>query len=299
MEKAIDTPGEGMSSSLVTIFDQFLKYLTAKDEYTQGTLRAIDSDMRMFLNYIDETGENEVDLTHVLSRKYLLQFLRDKSISPSTKRRRLFSLRLLASYAHDQDWIDVDPLEGTGIDDLLAGRESIRPTVPTEEEIEAMIEAAGNALGNADPFPMLMIGVLLSGLRVSECVDLKWRDIVVDEAGNLSIAVKDRIIPLSSRISQDAFLVAVHLGRGSLEDTVLSVKRRALSNRFRAFLKRVVLPEGLHPRDLRWRYMLDLVQAGYSEAEIGLICDVTLEYVRRTFPEVAISDPVIGEASDC
>jgi hypothetical protein len=45
--------------------------------------------------------------------------------------------------------------------------------------------------------------------------------------------------------------------------------------------------DDLHPKDLRWRYMLDLVQEGYTEDEIASICGVTSSYVRRSFPEVA------------
>ena len=70
------------------------------------------------------------------------------------------------------------------------------------------------------------------------------------------------------------------------DDRVLSVKRRALSDRFSEFLNRVGLMEDLHPKDLRWRYMLDLVQEGCTEDEIASICGVTGSYVRRAFPEV-------------
>ena len=69
-------------------------------------------------------------------------------------------------------------------------------------------------------------------------------------------------------------------------DRVLSVKRRALSDRFSEFLNRVGLMEDLHPKDLRWRYMLDLVQEGYTEDETASICGVTGSYVKRAFPEV-------------
>ncbi len=69
-------------------------------------------------------------------------------------------------------------------------------------------------------------------------------------------------------------------------DRVLSVQRRALSDRFCEFLNRVGLMEDLHPKDLRWRYMLDLVEEGYTEDEIASICGVTGSYVRRAFPEV-------------
>ncbi len=59
------------------------------------------------------------------------------------------------------------------------------------------------------------------------------------------------------------------------DDRVLSVKRRALSDRFSEFLNKEGLLDDLHPKDLRWRYMLDLVQEGYTEDEIGSIYGVT------------------------
>ena len=59
------------------------------------------------------------------------------------------------------------------------------------------------------------------------------------------------------------------------DDRVLSVKRRALSDRFSEFLNKEGLLDYLHPKDLRWRYMLDLVQEGYTEDEIGSIYGVT------------------------
>ena len=170
---------------------------------------------------------------------------------------------------------------------MLADKERNRPPVLSEEQIEAMIMAVRNALGSADPFPMLMIGVLLSRLRVSESVDLKWNDILVDERGGISFVVDSWSVPLSTRISHEAFLVAVHIGRRRLDDQVLAVKRRALSDRFGEFLNRVGLFEDLHSKDLRWRYMLDLMQEGYTEGEIASICGITSSYVRRVFPEFA------------
>lgn len=159
-----------------------LKNLGKQGEYTQGTLRAIDSDIGVFVRYVEVELGKDVDTAKVLNRDILLEFLSDGGISPATKRRRLFSLRLTA-FAVEQDWIDEDPLQGVGIADLLADKEWNRPPVLSEKQIEAMIKAARNALGSADPFPMLLIGMLLSGLRVSESVDLKWNDILVDEGG--------------------------------------------------------------------------------------------------------------------
>jgi len=276
-----------MSPSIETVHRKLLKNLGEHREYAEDTLRAIDSDVGVFARYVEETLGKDVDAANVLNRKMLLEFLGGGEISPATKRRRLFSLRLFTAYAVEQDWIDEDPLQGVGIADLLADKERVRPPVLSEEQIEAMIKAARNALGSADPFPMLMIGVLLSGLRVSESVDLKWNDILVDEGGGISFVVDSRSVPLSTRISQEAFLVAVHIGRRRLDDQVLAVKRRALSDRFGEFLNRVGLYENLHPKDLRWRYMLDLVQEGYTEGEIASICDITSSYVRRVFPEFA------------
>ena len=100
-------------------------------------------------------------------------------------------------------------------------------------------------------------------------------------------AVDSWSVPLYTRISQDASLVAVHIGRRMFDDRVLSVKRRVLSDRFGEFLNRGRLYEDLQPKDLRRYYMLDLVQEGYTEDEIASICGVTSSYVRRAFPEVA------------
>ena len=99
-------------------------------------------------------------------------------------------------------------------------------------------------------------------------------------------AVDSWSVPQYTRISQDAFLVAVHIGRRMFDDRVLSVKRRVLSDRFGEFLNRVGLYEDLQPKDLCRCYMLNLVQEGYTEDEIASICGVTGSYVRRAFPEV-------------
>jgi len=126
-----------------------------------------------------------------------------------------------------------------------------------------------------------MLGVLLSGLRVSEAVALIWDDLLVDDAGSISFSVEGRSVPLSSRIEQDAFQVAVHLGRRMSAERVLGVKRRALSDRFRAFLNGVGELDDLHLKDLRWCAMLDLAAEGRSDEEIASICGVTSSYVRR------------------
>lgn len=128
---------------------------------------------------------------------------------------------------------------------------------------------------------MLVLGVLLSGLRVSEAVALTWENLLIDEAGSHSFAVEGRSVPLSSRIEQDAFQVAVHLGRRMSAERVLGVKRRALSDRFRAFLRGVGGMDTLQLKDLRKRAMLDMAAEGRSEEDIASICGVTSSYVRR------------------
>jgi hypothetical protein len=96
-------------------------------------------------------------------------------------------------------------------------------------------------------------------------------------------AVDSWSVPQYTRISQDAFLVAVHIGRRMFDDRVLSVKRRVMSDG--EYMNWVGLYEDLQPKDLRRRYMLNLVQEGYTEDEIASICGVTNGLVRRLLPK--------------
>ena len=127
-----------MRPSIKNVHRELLKNLGEHREYAEDTLRAIDSDIGVFAHYVEETLEKDVDAANVLNRKMLLEFLGGGEISPATKRRRLFSLRLFTAYAVEQDWIDEDPLQGVGIADLLADKERVRPPVLSEEQIEEL-----------------------------------------------------------------------------------------------------------------------------------------------------------------
>ena len=92
-----------MSPSIETFHRKLLKNLGEQGEYTEGTLRAIDSDIGVFVRYVEEELGKDVDTANVLNRDILLEFLSDGGISPATKRRRLISLRLFTAYAVEQD----------------------------------------------------------------------------------------------------------------------------------------------------------------------------------------------------
>ncbi len=159
-----------------TAVDVFLGYLASQRGLAKNTLKAYRSDLQRFFQFLEVRGIllQDVDLT--VLRAFLARLERE-GLRPTTRARYTTTLRRFFGYLVREGIRADNPAE-------LLGRPRARRTLPrflTLGEVEALLEApdTSSPLGIRDRALLeVMYG---SGLRVSETVGLRTRDLDLRE----------------------------------------------------------------------------------------------------------------------
>ncbi len=180
---------------------QFLDYLRLNRNVSPHTLRAYDSDLSQYLDFLtrhlakpaSKIDPREIDTQAV---RGFIESIHKRGGSRASVARRVSSLRAFGRWLVREEHIDADPA-------ALVGAPKVEQKLPTHlemGELVRMIESAdtGTALGRRDRAILELF--YASGLRLSELVALDLEDI------NLSGRVarvegkggKERIVPFNN-----------------------------------------------------------------------------------------------------
>ena len=169
-------------------------YLIFEQHLSESTIKAYNSDLQQCHQYIKNTFESDLPKsTHQHLSDYL-KALHEGEFSAASQARILSSLRSYFYFLEEEELIDINPTQFIQLPKIK--REI--PEVLSFEEIECMLSKIdlSNPIGHRDK---AMIELMYSsGLRVSEVITLKLKDIHL-QASYLSIigkGNKQRLIPL-------------------------------------------------------------------------------------------------------
>ena len=180
----------------------FTKYLIAERGYSELTAQEYKYDLNLFATYLAEEFDFEIDKTTVdeINQFHLSSFLNDLVLiqdnSPTTRNRKLYSLRSFFKYLMKKDILADDPT--SLIDATKTGTKS-EPVYLREKEINAFLGAIQNYDSKNQSRDLAITKVFLyCGLRISELVSLDLADINYEDnsikfygKGN-----KERYVPL-------------------------------------------------------------------------------------------------------
>lgn len=151
--------------------------------YSRKTLKGYTFSVKKFLGFCEDRGINEVEF-----KKYILNKL-DKQ-NPSTVTKDLFAIKFF-----------FENVLGQNVDIPVPKRNKTLPSILSLSELKKIIKIAMN------PKHKLIIKLLYgTGLRVSEIVNLKVKDIDFDEKlvkVKLGKGKKDRFVKLPDSISDE------------------------------------------------------------------------------------------------
>jgi integrase/recombinase XerD len=159
-----------------TAVDAFLGYLASQRGLAKNTLQAYRSDLQRFFQFLEVRGISLEDVDLTVLRAFLARLERE-GLRPTTRARYTTTLRRFFGYLVREGIRTDNPAE-------LLGRPRSRRTLPrflTLGEVEALLEApdTSSPLGIRDRALLeVMYG---SGLRVSETVGLRTRDLDLRE----------------------------------------------------------------------------------------------------------------------
>ena len=189
--------------------EEYLKYLKYQKNYSQETIDSYEEDLVEFFDFLKREDIDVLKVKYDDIRFYLME-LDEKKNKASTVSRKLSSLRGFYKYLINQDYIDNNPF--TLI--KTPRKEKKLPRFFYYNELEEMFNSIdiSNALGQRN---RLILEVLYaSGVRVSELVNIKVKDINDEEIKVLGKGNKERITRIGDYARE---ILDLYLSEGYLE----------------------------------------------------------------------------------
>ena len=179
---------------------RFLQYLRAERNYSQHTLRAYQSDLRDFLEFLNNTyPDKKVEqCERIIFREYL-SYLAKKSLKRSSVIRKTAALRSLFKFLTREKIVSKNPF----IYISTPKKETRIPVFLSEEEIRKLFAITGISQRDRAMLEILYSG----GIRINELVSLNINDVDFIE-GMIRVwgkGSKERIVPVG-----DAGLELLH-----------------------------------------------------------------------------------------
>ncbi len=187
--------------NLQAAVDEFLHYTQIEKNCSEHTYRAYAFDLHVFTDFVRKIYDCE-DLT-VLTHSTARRFVQDQMIvhrcRTRTMQRRISCLKSFCKFCLKERWIESDFMAG-----IPAPRTDRKlPKYMRWSDVKQLFEYLEHqdhplALRNETVFKLLAT----TGLRRQEVVDLKWRQINLEESTLLVFGKgkKERLLPLRSMI---------------------------------------------------------------------------------------------------
>jgi len=177
-------------------FSQFTDYLQLEKNYSAHTVTAYLKDLEFFAQFSKENYDldNISEVSYTIIRSWIVQMV-EQGISNRSINRKVSSLKAYYKFLLKTKQIDVSPLAKH-----KALKTSTKVQVPfSEKEIDDVLALLREAEGFEGLRDKLIVEMFYStGMRRAELVNLKCKDVVLDQATVkvLGKRNKERIIPL-------------------------------------------------------------------------------------------------------
>jgi integrase/recombinase XerD len=174
--------------------DLFLNYLVVEKGLAKNTLEAYSRDIGKYLNYLESLGYTTFDQVRPLDVAAFIARLKDGGLSPRSRARALSAMRMLHRFLIIENYCGTNP---TAIIEAPKAVSKL-PSVLSSREVEQLLAApAGEGGGEVRDRAMLEL-LYATGLRVSELVSLRVRDVNLDAGFLLTMGKgeKERLVPM-------------------------------------------------------------------------------------------------------
>jgi len=183
-----------MSPSPRFRMESFLDYLSFERGLSDRTLSAYKRDLMKLFVFLEERGRGEPGGVTPQELREFVFLLKDSGLSPASIRRALSSMRSYFAFLLEEGVLESDPSERLEAPKL--GRKL--PGVLTVAEIQGILDAPNPAHRLYWRDRGILEVLYATGMRVSEVVGLKLRELELDE-GICTVfgkGSKERMVPL-------------------------------------------------------------------------------------------------------
>ncbi|MEI6218835.1 MAG: site-specific tyrosine recombinase XerD [bacterium] len=252
------------------LIEQFLDHVTLECGLSPNTRAAYASDLESYRRFLEAGGVHSLNN---VTRKHVLEFLtaeKERGMSISSISRRLVALKVFHRYLLRESLLSKDV---TAImDSPTIGR--ILPTVLTYKEVDRLLAAPMGEGRYALRDRAILEILYATGMRVSECANLKIDDIHFD-SGYIRCygkGSKVRIVPFGetarARIEKYLADARPQFARNPLERHVFltyrssAFGRKGLWKLVKEFSRRVGITRDVSPHTLRHSFASHLLSNG-------------------------------------
>jgi integrase/recombinase XerD len=184
----------GSGARLDEEIQQFLDHLRVERELTPATVEAYGRDLSMFARFAAERQVTAGPSVRAIDILDYLAHLTERKLSARSQARRLVALRQLFKFLKAERICEVDPTED--IDLPRYGRKL--PEFLTVEEVDRLLAAPDRRTPRGARDAAMLETLYATGLRVSELVKLRLRDVNFDAGYLMAFGKgrKERLVPV-------------------------------------------------------------------------------------------------------
>ncbi|KAB0663535.1 site-specific tyrosine recombinase XerD [Oryzomonas japonica] len=189
--------------------DLFINYLAVEKGLSANTQEAYSRDLTRYLDFLEKQGATSPGSVKATDIALFMGRLKDRGIGPRSRARCLSAIRMFHKFLMVENYAETNPtsiIEAPRILHKLPG-------FLTTQEVDALFAAcAGTSAENVRDLAMLEL-LYATGLRVSELVGLKLREVNLDSGYLMTVGKgnKERLVPIgeSARDKVGTYLAAV------------------------------------------------------------------------------------------
>jgi integrase/recombinase XerD len=272
---------------MLVIMDIF--YLMEREMQRRGlSPRSIKSYLENVRYFLDYCRKDPKKITKKDVREYLIH-LYDSKKSPSTQNLAYSSIKFMLNQILYKSW---------KLNMRFSKRRRSLPLVLTKKEITELIDSYKN------PEHKLLVSLIYgAGLRLSEAINLKYKDLEPDQGygwvrggkGN-----KDRLFVIPEKLKND---LRIKMSSAGAEDHLFKGRNKTRLSRSSVYhivrlgAGRAGILKKIHPHTLRHSFATHLIEDGNDLLKVQLLMghnslETTRGYIHVAVPRVRIKSPL-------
>jgi len=174
--------------------DLFISYLAVEKGLSANTREAYSRDLARYLDFLERSGRRAPAGVTSTDIAAFLGWLKGEGIAPRSRARCLSAIRMFHKFLMIENYADSNPAS------IIEAPRTLHslPEFLTSAEVDALFAAcAGTSGENLRDLAMLEL-LYATGLRVSELVNLKLREVNLDAGYLMTIGKgsKERLVPI-------------------------------------------------------------------------------------------------------
>jgi integrase/recombinase XerD len=250
--------------------DLFISYITVEKGLSANTRSAYSRDLARYLDFLEKAGRQKPADVGPADIAAFMAALQKLDIGPRSRARCLSAIRMFHKFLMIEGYADCNPAT------IIEAPRTLHklPQFLVGSEVDALFAACmGGSAEDQRDLAMLEL-LYATGLRVSELVNLKLREVNLDSGYLMTVGKgnKERLVPIgeSARVRVAAYLEAVRQGVDPQRQNPYlflsrlggAMSRQAFWNIIKKRTEMAAIRKNISPHTLRHSFATHLLENG-------------------------------------